>query len=91
MGYMQPLGEDLEAASFMLIEYPVGCWYCEMPEITGILRSSCPPGRATAITRGRLRIEGKLTINSKDPEDFSICHPRGEGDGGGLSRRRVQA
>src|SRR5262249_28091026 len=36
-GFMQPLGEDAEGSSFMLIEYPVGCWYCEMPEMTGII------------------------------------------------------
>ena len=35
-GFMQPLNDELEHSSFMLIEYPVGCWYCEMPEMTGI-------------------------------------------------------
>ena len=44
-GFMQPLGEDVELGSFMLIEYPVGCWYCEMPEITGIVLVDLAAGK----------------------------------------------
>jgi hypothetical protein len=69
-GYMQPLGEDLEAASFMLIEYPVGCWYCEMPEITGIVLVDLPEGKTTNVTRGRVKVTGTLTLNATDPENF---------------------
>jgi tetratricopeptide (TPR) repeat protein len=69
-GYMQPLGDDLEAASFMLIEYPVGCWYCEMPEITGILLVDLPEGKTADVTRGRVKVRGTLTLNATDPENF---------------------
>ena len=37
MGYMQPIGSDPEMNTFLLIEYPVGCWYCETPEITAMV------------------------------------------------------
>ncbi len=69
-GFMQPLGEDLELGSFMLIEYPVGCWYCEVPEITGIVLVELPPGKTTTFTRTLVKITGKLVLNSTDPENF---------------------
>jgi hypothetical protein len=69
-GYMQPLGEDLEVTAFMLIEYPVGCWYCEMPEIANIVLVEMPAGKSKMYTRGRVTVEGKLTLNATDPENF---------------------
>jgi hypothetical protein len=69
-GYMQPLGDDPDLVSFMLIEYPVGCWYCEMPEITGIVLVELPPGQTKTYTRGPIKVAGSLRLNAKDPENF---------------------
>jgi tetratricopeptide (TPR) repeat protein len=69
-GFMQPLGEDLELSSFLLIEYPVGCWYCEMPAATGIVYVELPPEKTIGYGRTAVKIEGKLTLNSNDPENF---------------------
>jgi tetratricopeptide (TPR) repeat protein len=69
-GFMQPLNEDLEQSSFMLIEYPVGCWYCEMPEMTGIALIELKDGKSVTFTRGLVKVVGKLTVNAKDPENF---------------------
>ena len=69
-GYMQPLGTDLECASFMFIENPVGCWYCEMPDITGIVFVQLPRGKTKAYTRGPIKVTGKLKLNDSDPENF---------------------
>jgi hypothetical protein len=69
-GFMQPLGDDPEANSFMLIEYPVGCWYCEMPEVTGIVLVELPRGKAVAFTRSLVKVVGKLVLNANDPENF---------------------
>ncbi len=69
-GFMQPLGDDPEAASFMLIEYPVGCWYCEMPEMTGIVLVELAGGKAARFTRGLVKVVGKLALNGTDPENF---------------------
>ena len=69
-GYMQPLGDDLEATSFMLIEYPVGCWYCEMPDIASIVFVEQPSGRTANYTRSRLKVTGQLHLNATDPENF---------------------
>jgi hypothetical protein len=69
-GYMQPLSEDAEAGAFLLIEYPVGCWYCEMPEPTGIVLVELPDGKTSNFTRGQVRVTGKLVLNATDPENF---------------------
>jgi hypothetical protein len=69
-GYMQPLGEDEEVNKFLFVEYPIGCWYCEMPEITGIVLVELPKDKTRAYTRGLLRVTGKLILNSTDPENY---------------------
>jgi tetratricopeptide (TPR) repeat protein len=69
-GYMQPLSEELEVAVFMFIEYPVGCWYCEMPEVTQIVFVELPANKTAAYTRSMVRITGRLVLNSTDPEEF---------------------
>jgi hypothetical protein len=69
-GFMQPLDEDPRPGSFMLIEYPVGCWYCEMPEMTGIVLVELRRGRSATLTRNLVKVVGKLKLNAKDPENF---------------------
>lgn len=69
-GFIQPLGEDQEMTSFMLIEYPVGCWYCEMTEITGIVFVELPVDQTTKFTRNLVKVTGTLSLNANDPENF---------------------
>ncbi len=69
-GFMQPLREDLEIAAFMLIENPVGCWYCEMPELSGIVLVELPEEKTATYCRSRVKVEGQLILNDNDPENF---------------------
>jgi hypothetical protein len=69
-GFMQPLGDDPDAAAFLLIEYPVGCWYCEMPDVTAMVLVELPAGKTRHFTRGAIRVTGKLVLNATDPENF---------------------
>lgn len=69
-GFMQPLKEGSELATFLFLENPVGCWYCEMPETSGILFVEMTPGKTAGFQRGLIRIVGRLTLNRADPEDF---------------------
>jgi hypothetical protein len=69
-GFMQPLGEGAELAAFMLVEYPVGCWFCEMPDMTGIVMVELPAGKAASYTRGLVKVVGALKLNASDPENF---------------------
>ena len=69
-GFLQPLGEETDLSSFLLIQYPVGCWYCEMPELTAMIRVDLPAGETTTARKGLLRVTGVLSVNDTDPEGF---------------------
>lgn len=69
-GYLQPLGEDADLSDFMLVEYPIGCWYCEQPELTGILHVELPEGKTYRYTRDQIHVRGTLILNATDPENF---------------------
>ncbi len=69
-GFMQSVGEDPDLHRFLLIEYPVGCWYCEMPALTAIVLVEMPSGQPATFTRGAVKITGKLVLNRSDPEHF---------------------
>lgn len=70
LGYMHPLGDDLEVSAFLAVEAPVGCWYCELPSTTGIVLVELAEGTTTPLTRGMIKVTGKLRLNAEDPEDF---------------------
>lgn len=69
-GYMQPIGDGLEQSAVLLIEFPVGCWFCEVPEPTGIVLVESPEDKPIRLTRELVRVEGRLKLNFNDPEDF---------------------
>ncbi len=69
-GYVQPVGDDPDLSAFLLVEHPIGCWYCEMPEIVAIVLVELPAGRTARPTRGQVRVTGKLKLNATDPENF---------------------
>lgn len=69
-GFLQPLGEDLESRMFMLVEYPISCWYCEMPEPTGIVFVELPEGQTERWRPTLVKVVGQLRLNATDPEDF---------------------
>jgi hypothetical protein len=68
-GFMQPVSMDPTVNGFMLIEYPVGCWFCETPEPAGIVYVETG-GKPVPVKRGRVKVEGTLKLNTADPEDF---------------------
>ncbi len=69
-GYLQPLGDDAELNAFLLVEYPIGCWYCEQPETTAIILVQLPEGKTFPYTRKQVHVRGRLTLNASDPENF---------------------
>lgn len=69
-GYLQPLGDDADLNAFLLVEYPIGCWYCEQPEPTAILLVELPEGKTHPYTREQVKVHGKLRLNAGDPENF---------------------
>ncbi|MCE9532503.1 MAG: DUF3299 domain-containing protein [Planctomycetes bacterium] len=70
-GFMYPVGTDMTDVSvFMLIEYPIGCWFCETPDPTGIVFVSLGKGKTTGLKKGIVKVEGTLKLNRDDPEQY---------------------
>src|SRR5439155_1137326 len=69
-GFLQPIGDDPDAGAFLLIEYPVGCWFCEVPEPTGVVLVELPAGNTATMTKARVKVTGRLTLNGTDPDNF---------------------
>jgi hypothetical protein len=69
-GYLHPLGDNADLNAFLLVEYPIGCWYCEQPEATTIILIELPEGKTYRYTRGQVRVRGKLVLNATAPENF---------------------
>lgn len=69
-GFIQPLGQAKEFSGFLLLEYPVGCWFCETPDPTGLVSVELAAGMKAAAKRGLVKITGTLALNRDNPEDF---------------------
>ena len=70
-GYPAPAGDGADGVSFLLTEYPIGCWFCESPDASSIVRVELTPGSdATTIPRGSIKLTGTLKLNRNDPERF---------------------
>jgi tetratricopeptide (TPR) repeat protein len=69
-GFLQPIGDAVQSDAFLLIEYPIGCWFCEVPEPTGIVFIELPAGKVATLTRNMVKVTGRLVLNATDPESF---------------------
>ncbi|MFO0935567.1 MAG: hypothetical protein U0798_03505 [Gemmataceae bacterium] len=70
-GYPAIGADGAESGSFLLTEYPIGCWFCESPDATSIIRIELAPGRnALDLPRGTVKLTGTLKLNRTDPERF---------------------
>ena len=67
---MQPTGNGREFGGFLLLEYPVGCWFCEAPGPTALVSIDLGPGNTITLKRGLVRVTGTLALNRDNPEDF---------------------
>ncbi|HQR09263.1 MAG TPA: tetratricopeptide repeat protein [Gemmatales bacterium] len=69
-GFLHPLTDDLDCTTFLLVEYPVGCWYCTAPDLTGIVFITMKPGTTARFTRDVITVTGAWKLNGSDPEEF---------------------
>lgn len=69
-GFMQPLRDELAVTGFLLLEYPVGCWFCETPEPTGLIGVELRPGRTAEFKKTLVKVTGRLVLNRTDPEAY---------------------
>jgi hypothetical protein len=69
-GYMQPIGDGVETPSFLLIENPVGCWFCEAPGPNGVVLVELAAGKTATLTKDQVKVTGRLELNRNDPENY---------------------
>lgn len=69
-GFIQAPNAVAEFAGFLLIEYPVGCWFCESPDPTALVSVELAAGMKTTSKRGLVKITGTLHLNRDNPEDY---------------------
>ncbi len=67
-GYLQPFGENLDTGVFLLVENAVGCWWCDMPDLTGMIRVELAENQPLPALRRSVEVRGKLKLNSTNPE-----------------------
>ena len=80
---MQQTKDEFVVSSFLLLEYPVGCWFCETPDPTGLLGVELKEGTTADTQKGLVKVTGTLVLNHTDPEGylFSLKDARiGEAD-----------
>jgi hypothetical protein len=77
-GFMQPVRDELAVTGFLLLEYPVGCWFCETPDATGMVNVELARGRTTQFKKGLVKVTGTLSLNRDNPETylFSVSEAR---------------
>lgn len=56
------------ASNLILTEFPIGCWFCENPDPTGMVTAELSGNATAEPTKNLLRIEGILRLNRTDPE-----------------------
>ncbi len=72
-GFMTPVGTaEAEVGAFLLTEAAVGCWFCEVPGPTQVVRVELPDGATTRVHRGAVRVTGVLRLNRNDPEGLPV-------------------
>ncbi len=69
-GFMQPVRDELSVTGFLLLEFPVGCWFCETPELNGLVSVELRPGRTADFQKSLVKVTGTLTLNRTDPEAY---------------------
>jgi hypothetical protein len=69
-GFMQPVRDELAVTGFLLLEYPVGCWFCESPEAAGMVNVVLKPGTSADFKKTLVKVTGTLALNRTDPERY---------------------
>lgn len=70
VGFMQPTKDAAQQAQFLLLEYPVGCWFCEQPDPMGLVNVEMKGDTTTEYRRGLVKVTGTLVLNRDNPESY---------------------
>lgn len=70
VGYMAPLTDVGTVREFLLLEMPIGCFFCLAPPPNGIVRVELAAERPLEFGATAVRLIGRLQLNRNAPEDF---------------------
>ena len=71
VGHMRPAaGAGSEPTGFLLTEFPIGCWFCESPDPTGIVNVEMATGKTAPYVRTTVKVVGVFKLNRTDAESF---------------------
>jgi hypothetical protein len=70
IGFLRSDRPENQLRSFQLVEYPIGCWFCDIPDASGIIDVSLREDATVERSRTAITIIGTLKLNRDDPEDF---------------------
>src|SRR5262249_13511991 len=66
-GFMAP-APSADPGSFLLTEYPIGCWFCESPDPTVLVRVDLDADAIAERPKGAIKGGGVWQLNRTDPE-----------------------
>lgn len=69
-GFIQSTKDELTVSSFLFLEYPVGCWFCETPDPTGIISVELKGDKTIEPRKGLVKVTGTLVLNRDNPESY---------------------
>lgn len=73
-GFMTTPGAgEPETGGFLLTEFPVGCWFCEVPGPTQLVSVELADGTTARPVRTAVRVTGVLRLNRTDPERLPVA------------------
>jgi hypothetical protein len=61
-----------DLSSFLLTEFAVGCWFCEVPGPTQLVAVELADGVTARSVRTAVRVTGVLRLNRTDPERLPV-------------------
>jgi tetratricopeptide (TPR) repeat protein len=70
VGYVRPQSTDADLTEFLFTEFPVGCWFCELPEPNGMVAVTLAAGKTVDAVKTPVKVTGTLKLNRDDPETY---------------------
>lgn len=70
VGYVRPTSADTDLTAFLFTEFPVGCWFCELPDPTGMVYVELSAGKTADAVKTPVKVTGILKLNRDDPENY---------------------
>ena len=69
-GHLFPGADETVSDQFLLVENPIGCWFCDAPGALAVVKVVLPAGKLFRLKAGVWQVEGTLRLNLTEPEGY---------------------